>query len=99
MLFTDLPEEIDVKPAKTDVNPDSETQCYYCGQMFIISTIKDHMINTHGSYFGRQHGPPRPLQCQNCNVSTMSEILKKTIRFSLKSLPFEQFHWPENVSN
>ena len=70
LLFADLPEEIDVKPAKTDVNPNSETQCYYCGQMFIISTIKDHMINTHGSYFGRQHGPPRPLQCQNCNVST-----------------------------
>ena len=35
--------------------------------MFLTSDVKEHMIQTHGSYFGRMHGPPRPYQCQNCN--------------------------------
>ena len=45
----------------------TDTQCYYCGQMFLTTNVKEHMIQTHGSYFGRMHGPPRPYQCQNCN--------------------------------
>ena len=52
---------------KTKPKADTETQCYYCGQMFLVSQIKEHMSNTHGSYFGRMHGAPRPFQCHNCN--------------------------------
>ena len=68
MEDTNTREESKPEPkTKTKPKADTETQCYYCGQMFLVSQIKEHMSNTHGSYFGRMHGAPRPFQCHNCN--------------------------------
>ena len=69
--------------AKPKPKADTETQCYYCGQMFLVSQIKEHMSNTHGSYFGRMHGAPRPFQCHNCNgtFKTQSALGEKYQKF------------------
>ena len=71
--------------AKPKPKADTETQCYYCGQMFLVSQIKEHMSNTHGSYFGRMHGAPRPFQCHNCNgtFKTQSALGKPYSHFML----------------
>ena len=50
-----------------------DTQCYYCGQIISVTEIKEHMIQTHGSYHGRMHGIPRPIQCENCKATFKTE--------------------------
>ena len=63
-------EDIDMKyPEDIEEEISENTQCYYCGQMIALFNIKDHMTDTHGSYHGRMHGNPRPIQCEQCKAT------------------------------
>ena len=41
--------------------------------MISLTEIKEHMAETHGSYHGRMHGIPRPIQCENCKATFKTE--------------------------
>ncbi len=55
-----------VKTPPPDLDPDSQTQCYYCGEMMTVAEAFPHMRENHGRPNRRMHGPPRPFQCQQC---------------------------------
>ena len=56
----------EVKTPPPDLDPDSQTQCYYCGEMMTVAEAFPHMRENHGRPNRRMHGPPRPYQCQQC---------------------------------
>ena len=93
--FSDADEDVEIqdkpedKPEDTvqddkvnleEIKSDSkDTQCYYCGQIVSVTEIKEHMSQTHGSYHGRMHGIPRPIQCENCKATFKTESALGTV--------------------
>ena len=72
----DQDDKVNLEQIKSD---NKDTQCYYCGQIISVTEIKEHMSQTHGSYHGRMHGIPRPIQCENCKATFKTESALGTV--------------------
>ncbi len=68
------------QPAMEDLDPSSETQCYYCGSLTTVAEIFPHMRENHGRPSRNMHGPPRPYQCHVCQATFECEETQKNHR-------------------
>lgn len=103
-------ENLDVKPeeefnkddndseesvSEYEPDEDEECQCYYCGQTFLKIDIKNHMIDIHGHYNGRMQGQPRPIQCENCKGTFLTQsALRLHLCYEDEPIPKKKINEP-----
>jgi hypothetical protein len=72
----------DVSPTKKKKSPaqprkiikPEEVQCYYCSEMMMNTTMKDHMLDVHGRKFMKtMYGEKRPFKCPACNAALLKD--------------------------